>query len=157
MTAKAAGRRGRPAGPPHLTAAVAAEKHLTDRGSPALDQLALARLIESGRFDRHLRRMRITYAARRTALDRALAAHAPSVPVSGLSAGFHVLALLPAGSDEEHVVSAAAARSIGLRGLRHYRLHGRSGPPGIVLGFGNLTETEIERGIAIVADLLTGA
>jgi len=142
--------------PPHLTAAVAAEKHLTDRGSPALDQLALARLIESGRFDRHLRRMRITYAARRTALDRALAAHAPSVPVSGLSAGFHVLALLPAGSDEEHVVSAAAGRSIGLRGLRHYRLHGRSGPPGIVLGFGNLTETEIERGIAVVADLLTG-
>jgi GntR family transcriptional regulator/MocR family aminotransferase len=143
--------------PPALTATIAAEKHLTDRGSPALDQFALARLIESGRFDRHLRRMRITYAARRTALDVALARYAPTVPISGLSAGFHVMALLPPDADEEQVVEAAASRSVGLRGLRHYRLNGQDGPPGIVLGFGNLTEVAIEKGVSTVADLLRGA
>ena len=35
---------------------------VADRGSPGLDQLALASLIESGRYDRHLRRMRAVYA-----------------------------------------------------------------------------------------------
>ena len=44
--------------PPSLAAAVAAEKRISDRGSSTLDQLALAALLESGRYDRHLRRMR---------------------------------------------------------------------------------------------------
>src|SRR5678815_3111165 len=39
--------------PDWLRAAVAAEKLRSDRGSPGLDQLVLARLISSGRYDRH--------------------------------------------------------------------------------------------------------
>ena len=54
--------------PGWLLEAVVEEKRLGDRGSPVLDQLALAALIESGRYDRHLRRMRALYAARREAL-----------------------------------------------------------------------------------------
>ena len=76
---------------------VADEKSLADRGSPALDQLALARLIESGRYDRHLRRMRASYARRRAVLVGALRAHAPGVRVGGLAAGFHAVATLPPG------------------------------------------------------------
>jgi GntR family transcriptional regulator / MocR family aminotransferase len=98
--------------------------------------------------------MRTTYAARRTALDAALAAHAPAVPVSGLAAGFHLLAMLGPGADEQQVIEAAAQRSIGLQGLRRYRLHGTGGPAGIVIGFGNLTEAAIWTGISTVADLL---
>jgi GntR family transcriptional regulator/MocR family aminotransferase len=56
----------------------AEEKHLNDRGSPGLDQLALATLIESSRYDRRLRRMRAIYARRRGALVEALAQHAPT-------------------------------------------------------------------------------
>ncbi|MFD0745207.1 PLP-dependent aminotransferase family protein [Phytohabitans flavus] len=63
--------------PPHLTAGIVEEKRLSDRGSPVLDQLALARLIESGRYDRHLRRLRGVYASRRRTLVDALARHAP--------------------------------------------------------------------------------
>lgn len=44
--------------PPRLAEAVAKLKVSQDRGSPAIDQLALAALMESGRFDRHLRKMR---------------------------------------------------------------------------------------------------
>jgi DNA-binding transcriptional MocR family regulator len=38
-------------------------RQVTDRGSPGLDQRALALLIELGRYDRHLRRMHAGYAA----------------------------------------------------------------------------------------------
>ena len=51
--------------PPSLAAAVAEEKRISDRGSSTLDQLVLAALLESGRYDRHLRRMRAIYASRR--------------------------------------------------------------------------------------------
>ena len=60
--------------PPALLATMTEEKALMDRGSPAIEQLALAALIESGRFDRHLRRMRTVYAGRRETLVRTLAA-----------------------------------------------------------------------------------
>src|SRR5690242_19914941 len=57
--------------PQALAAAVAAEKEMSDRGSCTIDQLALATLLTTGRYDRHLRRMRTVYAARRTALTEA--------------------------------------------------------------------------------------
>ncbi len=46
---------------------------------PGLDQLALAIMIESGRYDRHLRRMRAEYGRRRDVLAEDLARHAPRV------------------------------------------------------------------------------
>src|SRR5215831_2016368 len=78
--------------PPAMADALAEEKALHDRGSPVLDQLALAMLIESGRYDRHLRRMRAVYSRRRGTLVGALARHAPGVRVTGLAAGFHAVA-----------------------------------------------------------------
>ncbi|HEY2270484.1 MAG TPA: PLP-dependent aminotransferase family protein, partial [Streptosporangiaceae bacterium] len=89
--------------PASLAPAVAAEKEMSDRGSCTLDQLALATLLTTGRYDRHLRRMRTVYAARRTALTDAFARHAPRVQLTGLAAGFHAVAPLPPGADETAV------------------------------------------------------
>ncbi|HWM97364.1 MAG TPA: PLP-dependent aminotransferase family protein, partial [Streptosporangiaceae bacterium] len=63
--------------PAALSGAVAEAKLLSDRGTSGLDQLALAALLRSGRYDRHLRKMRGVYARRRTALIEALERHAP--------------------------------------------------------------------------------
>ncbi len=140
--------------PAGLLAAVTEEKRLSDRGSPGLQQLALARLIESGRFDRHLRQMRRVYAARRDTLLAALCERAPAVALHGLAAGFHAVVQLSEDADEEAIVAEARSRSIGVYGMSMYRLRGRGGPPQLVLGFGNLTEPAIERGISAIADLL---
>jgi GntR family transcriptional regulator/MocR family aminotransferase len=51
------------------------------------------------------------------------------------------------------VVSAARARSIGLYGMSSYRPSAQAGAPQEVLGFGDLSESAIERGIAAIADL----
>jgi GntR family transcriptional regulator/MocR family aminotransferase len=142
--------------PAPLAEAVVEEKRLSDRGSPVLDQLALAHLIESGRFDRHLRRMRATYAGRREALVDALARHAPSVELTGLAAGFHAVVHLPDPVDEQAVVAAAASRSVGIYGMSGCRASRASRPPQLVLGFGNLTERAIRTGIATIGDLLDG-
>jgi GntR family transcriptional regulator/MocR family aminotransferase len=140
--------------PPAMAEAVAAEKLISDRGSSTLDQLALAALLESGRYDRHLRRMRTIYAGRRSALIEALARHAPGVRLTGLAAGFHAVAHLPAGADELAVVAAAAERMVGLYGMGGFRSVAAAAPPQLVLGFGNTSERAIEPGFAAVADLL---
>ncbi len=140
--------------PPSIVEEVAKAKELDDRGSPGLDQLALAALIESGRYDRHLRHMRAVYAGKRRALIGALARHAPNVELRGLAAGFHAVARLPEGLDERAVAAAARERSVGLYPVDDMRAAGGYHPPELVLGFGNLSEPAIERGIVAIADLL---
>ena len=111
--------------PPALVEDVAEAKRVADRSTPGIDQLALAALIESGRFDRHLRRMRTEYSSRRDALVEALAEHAPHVRVTGLAAGFHAVAHLPERRRRERRRRPGARA--GCRGLRDERLpiHGR--------------------------------
>ena len=141
--------------PSPLAQAVAEEKEMSDRGSCALDQLALATLLTSGRYDRHLRRMRAVYAARRTALVEAFARHSPEVRLTGLAAGFHALAPLPASADEAAVVAAARERRVGLYGIGGYAGTADAAPPALVIGFGNVRERTIDPAIAAVADLLS--
>ncbi|HEX6339382.1 MAG TPA: PLP-dependent aminotransferase family protein [Jiangellaceae bacterium] len=142
--------------PPSLAATIIEAKQLDDRGSPVLDQLALATLMESGRYDRHLRRMRAVYGKRRQALVDALSSHAPDVGLTGLAAGFHAVAHLPPSAAEPGIIDAARARRIGLYGMSVYRASRATTPPQLVLGFGNLTESAIAEGIAAIGDLLRG-
>ena len=143
--------------PSALAGALTSAKQIADRGSPGLDQLALALLIESGRYDRHLRQMRAEYAVRRETLASALAEHAPAVTFTGLAAGFHAVAHLPAGTAEHEVIHAARERSVGLYGMSTYRADQAPRPPQLVLGFGNTKQPAIRQGIAVLGDVLNRA
>jgi 2-(1,2-epoxy-1,2-dihydrophenyl)acetyl-CoA isomerase len=86
--------------PERLIAELARAKAEDDLGTPVLEQLALADFLERGQLDRHLRRTRLTYRRRRDALIEALARHLPDARPSGIAAGLHLVAHLPAGTDE---------------------------------------------------------
>ena len=87
---------------------LADEKDRADRGTPVLEQAALADLLARGEVDRHLRRTRRRYRARRDALVAALAEHLPDVAIGGAAAGLHVVAWLPEGADEAAVAERGA-------------------------------------------------
>ncbi len=133
-------------------------KVLTSRGAPALDQLALARLMESGRYDGHLRRMRTTYQSRRSTLIAAVDEFLPKLQLHGLAAGCHAVLRLPHGVREAEVVAVAKERSVEVRGLSEYCFGGAEfaarTPPGLVLGFGNVNESRIRRGIRILGEVI---
>jgi GntR family transcriptional regulator/MocR family aminotransferase len=138
--------------PAWLTDAVAEQKALDDLASPALEQLAFAELLAGGGVDRHLRRNRARYRARRDALVTALAAHAPQVRVRGIAAGLHAVAELPPQTEEATVEAAARRRSVGVYPMRDYRFGGRgAAPAALVLGYGGLGEPAIRRGVALLA------
>jgi GntR family transcriptional regulator/MocR family aminotransferase len=140
--------------PPRFLAGIIEEKELASRGAPALDQEALALLMESGRFDRHLRRMKAVYRARRDVLAAEVTATFGTDHLQGLAAGCHALLRLPDGVSEETIEVAARARSVNVNGLGRYRLADADGlpAPGLVLGFGNLTEHQIRRGVRALAE-----
>jgi GntR family transcriptional regulator/MocR family aminotransferase len=140
--------------PSWLTGDLTYDKALTDGGSPMLEQLAFAEFIASGELDRHLRRMRTRYRQRRETLVAALARSLPSARVTGVAAGLFVLAWLHDGADEDAVLSAAAARGIGAHGLGAHWI-GERRPPGLVLGYGNVSEHGIADGIALLVDAVS--
>lgn len=142
--------------PPHLSPDVIAAKARADRGNPAIDQRALALLMSSGRYDRHLRRMRAEYSHRRDVLVDAVRRHAPGLRVSGLAAGIHAVLHLPAGTDEEEFVARARASGLGVTGMRRFSVDPMPEDPRLVLGFGNTGPESIEAGVRRIAELLSG-
>lgn len=139
--------------PGRWAADIAEEKRLRSRGAPSLDQEALALLVESGRYDRHLRRMRELYRRRRDVLvDEALRHWGPG-RVAGAAAGCHALLRLPGGTSERRVAASAARRGVRVHGLSRYRMTdpAPASPPALVVGFGNVDEEGIRRGVRVIA------
>jgi GntR family transcriptional regulator / MocR family aminotransferase len=118
-------------------------KRLVDDFSPALDQLALAGLIASGEYDRHLRRARSVYRRRRDALVSFLATQLPELAVEGIAAGVHLLLRLPRGSDDAAIVAEAATVGIIVQPLSHFYIHATQ-ERGLVIGYGRLHESAVE-------------
>jgi GntR family transcriptional regulator/MocR family aminotransferase len=131
-------------------------KHLLDVCSPALDQLAMARFLRSGDHSRHVRRMRVVYQRRRDALLSAIGRHLPGLAVEGVAAGIHVLLRLPAGCDDEAVAAAAEGHGVRVAPLSRYGISRPTGP-GLVIGYGRVTELALEGAVAALARAITEA
>jgi GntR family transcriptional regulator/MocR family aminotransferase len=139
--------------PSWLTWELTAAKTIEDSGSEVLGQLALSDFIARGELDRHVRRMRLRYQRRREALLDALARWLPQGRTSGAGAGLYELVMLPDNLEEQALQRAAAERGVGLNGLAQHCFTA-GGPPGLVLGYGNLSEPAIEQGIRLLAQAL---
>ena len=131
-------------------------KAVEDGGSEVMNQLALSDFIERGELDRHVRRMRTVYAARRAALLRAIDRHLPDARIGDDRAGLHELVSLPAGLNEHALVEAARMRGVGIEGLSLHRFSA-DGSPGLVVGYGGLAEPALERAVALLAEAARNA
>jgi GntR family transcriptional regulator/MocR family aminotransferase len=121
--------------PADLVDEVIGAKVVADAGSSAIDQLALAQLIASGGYDRHIRRSRLAYRRRRDTLLAALAREVPHARVTGIAAGLHALVTLPGGVPEADVEVRAARHDLAVEGLGTYAAPGSTHPPALVIGY----------------------
>lgn len=143
--------------PAALRADLVQAKLHADRGTPMLEQLALAEFLHSGEMDRHLRRTRLIYRRRRDALVAALARHLPSARIHGVAAGLHLMVELDGAHDEGAIVEAALQRSIRVDGAAAYRAEPRGAVPAFVMGYGGLLEAAIADGVKGLASVLAAA
>ena len=132
---------------------MAAAKIAADRGSPALEQLALADFITRGEFDRHLRRMRPVYRRRRDALLAALARRLPWLEPVGVSAGLHLVTWLPPHLDEGRWSTRPRARASASTASRP--TGSATGAGGLIFGFATVNEQAIVEGIDILARVIS--
>jgi GntR family transcriptional regulator/MocR family aminotransferase len=137
--------------PAHLLSAVRLSKGLADTGSSVMDQVAFAQMLSSGGYDRHLRQMRRRYLTRRNALLGALEQYLPQATALGAAAGVHLTVRFPDGFPISQLVDRAAELRVRVEPLAPCYAEPASAPPGLMLGYANLTETQIVAGIQALA------
>ena len=139
--------------PVALREVVFAAKAFSDRQSPILEQRALAAFMTDGGFERHLRRMRILYRARRAALLAALRYYiGDDVEVIGDRAGMHLVARLPV-TDSRAFAARALQAGVALMSTEAHHLHA-SVPGEFIFGFAEHDESTMDDGIARLGRLL---
>ncbi|MFW8593292.1 PLP-dependent aminotransferase family protein [Cribrihabitans neustonicus] len=143
--------------PEGLREAFLTAKQLTDRHTSLLGQEALADLIESGAYERQVRRQRRLNAQRRAALiDSLQAAFGDAVEIEGGAAGLHVVVWfrrLPAAREGE-LIEQALRLGVGVypvRGLCDPPLSsGRNAQIGLVMGYAAVDPEWIRHGVSLL-------
>ncbi|MFQ3558239.1 PLP-dependent aminotransferase family protein [Streptomyces gramineus] len=144
--------------PEHLADEVVERKRTMDLGHPSLDQAVFARFLERGDYDRQLRRCQRAYRERRDVLVAALAEHLPHARVSGIAAGLHAIAELPASyGPESRFLARTAAAGVAVRALGACtRTRADDRVVRLVLGYAHLPPTRIREGVRTMARALDG-
>jgi GntR family transcriptional regulator/MocR family aminotransferase len=127
---------------------------LTDQ-LPLQLQHAIAGFIDSDNLERHVKRLRAHYGKRREALMEALKAHlGERVKILGDPSGLHVLIELKSNMTDEQLIERAAELGVGLVSTASF-YSGKPKPKEFVIGYANLTEEAIDKGIRILRRALT--
>jgi GntR family transcriptional regulator/MocR family aminotransferase len=149
-------RMGYMALPQELVGAFACARSIMDGHTPQILQLTLARFMEDGHYNSHVRAMRKLYAGRRQALLEAIGRHLGGIAMAVRPpGGLQIPCLLEGGWSEEKTIRQAAAAGLRLPGLS--RLY--AGDPkqqGWLLGYASLTAYEIEAAMQRLAHALGG-
>lgn len=145
--------------PDNLCRAFGEAKRLTDRHTPLVEQDALAELLASGAYERHVRGIRRRNAERRTVLLQALADElGPAVTIAGADTGLHFVAWINgvAAEREPAIIEAAWAAGVGLYPVSplYDPAEPRPATAGFVLGYAGLDADALRRGVAVLASVL---
>jgi GntR family transcriptional regulator/MocR family aminotransferase len=140
--------------PPAVAQAVANVKHLVDWHTPTQAQTALARFIDDGDLQRHIRRCHTAYAERRERLRARFADDlAPWFELVPATAGFHMAALARRPLDMPTLLNLARRVDVGLYPLGGF-FHAHPVRDGLMLGFGVIAARDIDPALDRVRDVL---
>jgi GntR family transcriptional regulator / MocR family aminotransferase len=120
-----------------------------------LEQKTLAKFMEQGHWERHVRRMRIIYKQKHHILLQAIAHHfGGKATVVGQGAGLHVVLQLPADNPgETEIIQRAEQKGIHLLPFSGFHVSGKPDSTNLLLGFGGMTADRIEEGVVLLSRL----
>ncbi|WP_327696275.1 MocR-like pyridoxine biosynthesis transcription factor PdxR [Streptomyces sp. NBC_00459] len=141
--------------PPHLVDAVADAKLHSDHHTETIGQLALAELITSHAYDRHVRACRLRYRRRR---DRLVELLGTRRNVRGIAAGLHALVEV---ADEAAVLARAEEAGLAVGHLgEHWHTPGAGAAEGrvqgLVVGYGTPRERVYPEALEVLGRVLEG-
>ncbi|MBD2102757.1 PLP-dependent aminotransferase family protein [Leptolyngbya sp. FACHB-261] len=134
--------------PPSLVEPCRKLKRLADLHTSVLEQLTLARLIESGHLERHIAKMKKLYRQHRNLLVASLFKHfSTDVKILGGSTGLHLVAEFQHVEFSETVLQKIAQHQVRVYPVEVHAIRKGQHCNRIILGYGNLTDIMIETGI----------
>ncbi len=145
--------------PGRVDAAIEAKLH-ADHHTDALAQLALANLLSTYVYDRHVRTRRLRYRGRRDLLQAVLGQStkfgAAGFRLAGIAAGLHAVLTLPLGGEGEAEVRARAeAAGLGVGYLAEHWHGPSSHPQGVIVGFGASSDAAFPAAVRALVAVLT--
>src|SRR5580700_3378190 len=133
--------------PPDLIDYFVSARRTMDLSSPHFYQAVLTDFMREGHFARHIRRMRLLYDQRRTALVGSLHEQfGQTLQVQGAEAGMHLLVTLPKGMRDIEIATRAAGEKLWLAPLSPYYFE-EATHQGFILGFGGTPASEIPEAV----------
>jgi GntR family transcriptional regulator / MocR family aminotransferase len=146
-------RIGYAVAPAPLLERMAALRFAVDRQGDSIGEAAVAELLEDGEIERHARRMRLVYAARRDVLANELTRRLGSRVSFELPPGGMALWIRAEGTAPTAWVERAKARGVTFRAGRELSLSQRGEVPFVRMGFTRLNEAEIAKAVKIAASV----
>lgn len=147
--------------PDSLCAQMEEAKFVADLHSPVLEQLAMAKFIETGQFDRHIRKMRKLYFDRRNFLIKCLKdSFGETVSVSGAEAGMHLVATFQGVRFEKSLLQKIEDQGLQISAVSKHCLTSVSSgayEQSLILGYGNTNNQSIKAGIKRLNTILSSA
>lgn len=149
--------------PPGLQARFKTLKRRWDLWNEGLQQKAMARFIDEGHLERHLRRCHRAYREKNGFLKRLVTERlSPEWEAIGGTTGMHlVLRRTPGGKrgdvDVTSVAEALLARGFHVERVAEYCRENTGYPDSLIAAFGNRTNEELERLVDAIAALTDGA
>ena len=122
---------------------------------PSFEQLALARFLDEGHFEKHVSRMKRYYRLLRDCFLQQLngSPKAASISVQGAEAGLHVLLRLKTHLLDEELEQRLTAAGIRAAALSRYEVHPQPSRGELVMFYSELAEADIPRVVAVLEQL----
>lgn len=140
--------------PGDLVDRFAMARRIVDLGPPDLYQAVLTDFVDEGHFARHIRKTRVVYKERRSALVNALQSEFGSrLQILGAEAGMHLVVTLEPGLPDREIAMRAAERKLWLWPLSTAYI-GNDVRQGFILGFGSTKAAEMPEAVRRFRDVL---
>lgn len=123
--------------------------------SSKIEQLALAKFIDSGDFEKHIRKIRNLYTKKQHDLLGYIQTHIHSdIQPMKVKSGLQILLKLPKNCEEDALIQSCASRGVKIEGLSHY-CRGLYLPSDyyIIIGYRGIEASLIEEGIRIIGEV----
>ncbi len=121
-----------------------------------LDQKLVNAFLEGGYYERHLNKMRAVYKAKHETLLNSLREQNLPVQILGERGGLHILLRMKNGMSESEAIACALQKGVRVYPISDYCMENQAVPweSTILLGYAALSETEIRKGVALLAEAL---
>lgn len=130
-------------------------KRMADMQCPTLPQLTLAQFMKEGHLERHITRMKRIYGKRRKHLMAAMnEAFDGKVTISGDASGLHVVAKFPGRNIDLLTSMQLEEQHIRIYPAERYTISKEKYTESLIMGFGNVTELQITKGVKTITQFL---